>query len=126
MKISQAVAYAVLGIAVSTVVLTSMLSSSSPATMWAIINQIQLLLLLLLTGAYFPKDVVDFLTGFEFSMLSLNFLQTDTWSIFDKVTNWLHSEQPHYYLGVIGVESKSSLVNLSSFLFNLLIQTSIH
>jgi hypothetical protein len=51
------------GIGVTLAGVISLMNLTTPFAMWMIANQIQLLMLLLLTGAYFPPLIVDILTG---------------------------------------------------------------
>ena len=46
----------------------SLLNMSSPVGIWSIVNQFQMLLLLLLTGAFIPETVRQFLSGMDFAL----------------------------------------------------------
>ena len=43
----------------------SLLNLASPQGMWVTINQIQLIFILFLTGAYFPEDIQYYLSGIQ-------------------------------------------------------------
>ena len=55
---------------------TSILNLSSPQALWMIANQFQLMLLLPLTGAFIPEDVVYYFTGEGFLNFNFNFIPT--------------------------------------------------
>ena len=46
----------------------SLMNMSSPVGIWSIVNQFQMLLLLLLTGAFMPATVRQFLSGMDFAL----------------------------------------------------------
>ena len=50
-------------------------SLSSPQGLWITVNQLQLILLLLLSGAYFPEEVIEFLESLKFALMSFNFIK---------------------------------------------------
>ena len=61
------------GISVSTLII-SMLSTSSPSTVWIMANQLQLFSLLLLTKSDLPNDIIRYITSSDYLSFSMNFL----------------------------------------------------
>ena len=64
-------------------------SLSSPQGLWISVNQLQLILLLLLTGAYFPKQVIDYLESLKFALMSFTFIKFEKLFIFRDVIGYL-------------------------------------
>ena len=91
--------------------LISVLSLSSPSGIWTVISIYQVLMLLLLTGAYFPKLITDFMSGLSFTMFSFNFVPVLNLSIMKKVSNWLDYNLDDDYLKTIGMKSGSTFIN---------------
>jgi len=80
--------------------------------MWAMINQLQLLLLLLITGAYLPKDIRDYISGMEFSMFSLSFLSIKSIQIVEYSIGWIDFDQSNHRIGGSGIESGIGNINI--------------
>ena len=95
-----------------TVTASSLLSMSSNNSIWSIINQYQLFLLLPLMGAYMSDDVIKFITGQDFTILPFSFNQVSKKSAF-KLTKYLKCDQDNQYLNDIGFESCSALINIT-------------
>lgn len=49
-------------------------SMASPQGGWSMVNQFQILMLMPLTDAYMPPDIILFLTGLDFTMFTLGFM----------------------------------------------------
>ena len=69
-----------------------MCSLSSPQGLWISVNQLQLILLLLLTGAYFPKQVVDYLESLKFALMSFTFIKFEDFLIFKDTIGYINFE----------------------------------
>ena len=65
---------ALMGAAVTMSVVLSMLGVSSPQAVWTMVNHFQLLLLMPMTGAYFPSEIIEYLTGMSISMFNFYFI----------------------------------------------------
>lgn len=91
--------------------IVSLASLSSPQTIWAIINQFQLLLLLPLTGAFVPQEVVEYLKGMKFVILNFNFVPLSDLSLLSKLYSYFSLPQKVEYLQEIDIESGSTLLN---------------
>ena len=92
----------------------SMLSSSSPQTIWASINQFQLLLLLPLTGAFMDPEVVKYFQKLSFVSFNFNFIPIKKLPF----VTWLHDtigyNQENEYFENIGISNGSTLINILS------------
>lgn len=56
-----------MGIGFVATVTVSLMTQSSPQAIWILISHFQLLLLMPLTDAYFPPEVIDYLAGLSFT-----------------------------------------------------------
>lgn len=79
------------------------------------INQMQLLLLLLLTGAYIPDQIVKFLSGFVFLNFSFDFIQVEKYTHTESIVQYFDEAQNNAYLNDVGMTSKSAFVVNYSF-----------
>jgi hypothetical protein len=95
----------------------SVLSMSSPQSIWFIINQLQLLMLLPLTGAFIPQDVVDYFKAMSFSNFDFDFLSVDKIPVFSHISGVFGYDHDSEYLRDIDVESGSTLVNILGLIF---------
>ena len=94
----------------------SMLNFSSPQGVWLLINQFQLYLLLFLTGAYMPKNIHDFLQGFDIFMLNFGHKLISDIPLIRGFINWIDYEQKDQSLRTLDIQSGSTIVNISSIL----------
>ena len=115
-----------LGFAVFLALAISLFSLSSPTAVWSIINQLQLLILLLLTGAYIPDKVYNFLIGMEMLTLNLSFIPISDLPILSKFYDWMNFEQENAIYRDIGVKSGSSSLNNLALLLIIIIVIIFH
>jgi len=78
-------------------------------------------MLLLLTGAFVPNDIVDYLSGMTFSAFSFNFIPIVDIPYYNHFALWLDYEQDDENLEILGVESGSAFTNNFSLLNILLL-----
>jgi len=90
----------------------AVINITSPSGLWIVFNQYQFLLLLLITGAYFPVEVVKLLTGMNFTLFSFNFLDPLYKDYLNNGRSWNYFNQEHKYLGEMGFDSEGSFYNL--------------
>ena len=112
---------------------TAIINLSSPSGLWLVFNQYKLLLLLLLTGAYFPEPIVEFITGMNFTLFSFDFLASENTSILkeainsiNKLRSWSYSKQGNPFLLKMGLESSSCFYNTFITLLILLLIVLFH
>ena len=94
------------------VIMISSISLSSPQGIWIMFNHYQLLMLILLTGAYFPKQIADFFAGIKQVWFSYSFIPKFNIGSVNINTSWFDFEINNYYLQVIGMNSGSTIINL--------------
>ena len=97
----------------------SAFTNSSFSSLWSMINQLQLFLLLLLTGVYFPKDVIDVIIGSKFALFTINYIPFQNLSLSTFIIGKINFSQSFGTLQRIGFDSGSSFVNNYGMLFTL-------
>ena len=68
---------------------TAIASLSPPQGLWLSINHQQMTLLLLLTKAYFPQKVIEFLRGIKFVSMSFSFIKFESLPPFKQLIDWI-------------------------------------
>ena len=111
------------GIGAST--LASLISMTSPQGVWVTINQFQLLFILLLSGAFFPENIVSYLTGMDFASFSFNFIPIKKGPAV-ALSNWLSFGLKNDYLSAIGLNSGSAIINNLSLIAFILVIILFH
>ena len=112
--------------AVSVVLFSSIINTSSISNIWAIIGQLQLMFFLILTRVYLPKDVIDFITSSNYILLLFNFIPLSKAQKEISWLNWIDYDQNDDLLNKIGIQSESTYVNNISFAIFLFIVIPIH
>ena len=103
---------------ITTVIAT--LNFSSPQGLWIVLNSYQLLMLLLITGAYFPKEIADFFSGLKQVSFNYSFLPSFNIGTQNSNTSWFSFDLDNYYLEVIGMNSGSTIINLKGLFITIL------
>jgi hypothetical protein len=104
----------------------SVANFSSPAALWAMAHQIQLLLLLLLTKRYFPDDVKAVLQGNSFMSFDFSFIPVTKAPGVKQIMDFINIDQDNVYLETIGLESGSGVKNLISVVSVFLLCVVLH
>ena len=106
----QAAAY--MGIAANLVLTVFSSSSSSSSNSFGMINQIQLVIILPLIGAYIPEKIYDYLKSMSASLFNLNFLPTSNSESTISFKSLFNFKQPNSYLFLLQLNSGSAFVNI--------------
>jgi len=106
--------------------LMSLLNSSSPMAIWSMANQMQLLMLLLLTQTSLPADVVGYISGNQMFSFNMNFLPIQNNVVSKVPLDWLKQNQTNIGLGDMGMESGSSFNNNFCIIWTLLMLAIFH
>lgn len=109
------------GVAAS--VTSSFLSSSSSQSVWSLINQFQLFLLLNLIGANLHYHVKDYLKGMDFSTFSFNFLPIN---FIDSFYNFFSCEEEDEDYILVGIGYTCIVINHLQFFLILLGTICVH
>ena len=110
-KKAQTTTQATIGIAMTTAAVVSMVNMTSPIGIWSIIHLFQMLLLLILTGAFIPETVRRYLIGSDFTQLSFNFIPICKVPFFSDLCSNAKFEQQSNDLRDIGIEYQSTIIN---------------
>ena len=105
---------------------TSLISMSSPIGIFSMINQFQLLLLLLWTGAYISDEVSSFIKGMSFTMLNFSFLKLENISFLKQPLNYLSFPQDNISLDNIGLKTGNTFINIYKLLLMLVLLIILH
>ena len=80
-----------------------------------------ILFLLFLTGAFIPKDIEGIITGLTICLNPFSFFQQKLNGDYDFVSNYFDFGLENSNLEKLGIKSDSTIVNMTSFLFSLVI-----
>ena len=116
----------VIGATILIWVVSSFTNLSSMASLWSIINQMQLLFFLFLTGAFIPKDVEEIITGLTICLNPFSYLQIKFKGDRNFVSNFFNFGLENSNLEVFEIKSDSTIVNLTSFFFSIIINWILH
>ena len=114
--LSQTIMSAVIIIA-AIVVLTSMINTTSTASLWMTINQLQLFFLLLLTRAYIPKDVKVWIEGSDFALNIYDYFSIYKLNINPSFLRKFEFDLTNQSLEPLGINYDSTFANTSTILF---------
>ena len=81
----------------------SLLSSSSPVSVFSMINQFQLLYIPLASGIYVSDGVFNLITGLSFVLFDFSFIKIEELYIFTEIYSYLSFEQTNTNLNKIGI-----------------------
>ena len=99
---------------------SSLTNLSSMASLWSIINQVQILFLLFLTGAFIPVDIEFIITGPSICLNPFSFLQLKTNTNYSFVSNYFNFGLENNNLEKFEIKSDSTIVNMTSFLLSII------
>lgn len=102
---------AMIATSVSIGLITSLMSISSPQSIWSMINQYQLFLTLPLVGWYMSPELILFIQNFEFTAFTINFIPYEKLFVFEFLYNWLDIPQSNQNFEAMGIESGSVIIN---------------
>ena len=123
---AQTATQSTMGTSMGVAAAISLMNMSSPIGIWTIVNQFQMFMLLLLTGAFIPETVRQYLSGMDFVSLNFDFIPFIEVPLISDLYLWMKFEQTNDDLGDIGLDDGSTVVNNISFLVILLIFVTIH
>ena len=119
---SQIIAIAGIVVAVA----ASLINKSAPVGIWLIINQIQLISLLVLTGAYMTPAAKEILIGSEYTSFTFSFIPVLDIPVINIPLKELHFDQEDVNLKKMGLKSGSSLTSNAVFLIIMVILVLLH
>ena len=111
-KVASVSTMSLVGLTISMNLVTSVINFSSAQSMVSIINMIQILILLPLTGAYIPLIIIQYFLGMQVCLFNFSFVSIESFRESKFAVNYVSYEQTNSYLYLIGLESESSAINL--------------
>ena len=87
-------------------------SSSTSSNSFGMINQIQLVILLPLIGAFLPLKIYDYIKSTKANLFNLSFLPINNSENMIHFKNWFYFKQPNSFLNLLDLNSGSALVNI--------------
>ena len=105
---------------------SSLTNLSSMASLWSIINQVQILFLLFLTGAFIPEDIEAVITGPSICLNPFSFLQLKTNANYSFASNYFNFGLENKNLEKFEIKSDSTIVNMTFFLLSIIIIWILH
>ena len=106
--------------------INSLANGSSLTTLWAIIEQLQMVILLLLIDDYTPEDINEYLGGVGFVMLNFKFIPAADIPYVDIPTDWMTFGDPFDKIEKLGFNSISTFVNNVSLLLSFILLFIVH
>ena len=100
---------------------SSLTNLSSMASLWSIINQMQIFFLLFLTGAFIPKDIESIITGLKICLNPFSYFQSNSGGDSNFVSNFFDFGLGNSNLEKLGIKSDSTIVNAYSFILSMVI-----
>jgi hypothetical protein len=125
---AQAAAAAQAGAAVGAgaTVISTTISGNPPTGIWAIIHQLQYILLLLMIDDFTPDEIDAYIEAQSDSLLSFSFLPFDSFPGVNIPIDWMYFEQPNQKLELLEIESRSTFINIFSILCLFLVILGVH
>ena len=115
-----------IGACMAMAALISVVKMTSPIGMWSIVNQFQMLLLLLLSRAFIPDKIREYLLGMDFTLMNFNFIPLNEVPMISIPYDWIEYEQYDTNLQDIGVENGSTAANNLSFIVMIMMFIILH
>ena len=100
---------------------SSLTNLSSMASLWSVINQMQIFFLLFLTGAFIPKDIESIITGLKICLNPFSYFQSNSDGNSNFVSNFFDFGLGNSNLEKLGIKSDSTIVNIYSFILSMMI-----
>ena len=91
----------------------SLTNSSSMASFWTMVNQVQLFFLLLLTRAFIPIDVQNVITGAKFALNIAPYIHFQSIEFINSAISEFDFSLSDQNLDLLNIESDSSIFNTS-------------
>ena len=125
-KNAQITTQASVGVSMSVAVLVSIVQFTSPICIWSILNQFQMIMLLIFTGAFIPEAVREYLLGVDFVLFNFKFLSLLEVPFISDLHDWMKFDQQNQNLKDIDIDYGSAAINNIAFVVILIIFIFLH
>ena len=116
----------VVGASFGIVTIMSLINSASMISLWSMIHQVQLFFLLLLTRAYIPIDIVNIIIGVKFALNFPSLISFQNLGFYNSTVGEFKFELSNQMLGLLNIQSDSSVFNISPTIIIALLMIPIH
>ena len=106
--------------------IVSFMDPASTTSLWSMINQSQLLLLLLLTRAFIPFDVQNVILGVKFTLNIASYFEFYKIGFIGSIIEEFDFKQSNQSLELLDIKSDSSIYNISPVIILVLTIIAIH
>ena len=103
------------GAAMLIITTTCILNGSSMASLWSLINQVQIFFLLLITNAFIPDSIQRIIKGLEFTLNYPNVIPFTEITAYRSFINKFNIKLSNQSLSSLGVYSDSTFYNFNKF-----------
>ena len=108
------------------VIVTTMMNTSSIASLWIIINQVQIFFLLFLTRAFIPNSVELVIVGFKFTLNPAGYIPFKRVKTYGSAIDNFNYELSNSLLEPLEINSDSTVFNTYSFFTTLALLIPVH
>ena len=116
----------IVGASFGIVTIMSLINSASMISLWSMIHQVQLFFLLLLTRAYIPIDIINIIIGVKFALNFPSLLSFQNLGFYNSTIGKFKFELSYQILGLLNIQSDSSVFNISPTIIIALLMIPIH
>ena len=105
---------------------SSLLNTSSMASLWSMLNQTQIFFLLLITRAFIPNEIESVITGLKICLNPFAYFQSSFGGNVNFISDFFDFELEDNNLDKLEIKSDSTAVNIYSFILSLIIISVLH
>lgn len=104
----------------------ALLTMSPPYGVWAIMHQLQMILLILMACSEIPEPILSYMQGQSFSLVNLSTIPSIELPGIEIPVDWMDFEQPIDILAELDIQSRSTFVNHVTFILTVLYMIAAH
>ena len=90
------------------------INQTNSQSIFSMLNQIQLIVLIPMIGTFVPLDVIQFITGLDFSLFNFGFIDFNSFSNSQSFISGISYDQPDTYLQLLSINDGSAIINIYS------------
>ena len=107
-------------------VFVNFMNTSSIASLWLVINQLQLFMLLTISRTYIPQDIKGFITGSKFALNIFEYIPFKRLNIYPSFLNMFEFGTVNSSFDSFGINYQSTIINSYSFFICLIFIMILH
>ena len=90
------------------------INQTNSQSIFSMLNQIQLIVLIPMIGAFVPLDVIQIITGLNFSLFNFDFINWSSFTSSQSFISRISYDQPDTYLQLLSIDDGSAIINIYS------------